>query len=158
MGQMDAKHVFSDEQTVALNAGANANSTNVWSAATGKAEFDSTTAKYADFSTLAEMRILVTVEGEALAAAVDGAVLTIAVYEHTAATSIDSGNVILTKDITVNTAATGATAIGTVLADFILPQGEIDEKYLGLDYSVATQNISTGKVTARATDHRAKLT
>jgi hypothetical protein len=158
MGQIEQRHVMSEDQDITLTAGNGVQSTNVWSAATGKTEFGGST-KYADFSSLAKMRLVVNVGDTALDAAADGAVLTIAVYEHTAATSIESGNLIISKTVTVNASGgSGATAIGTELADLVLPQGEIDEKYLGVYYSVATQNISSGSVTARFTDHKEKRT
>lgn len=143
--------IFSDEQSAALNAGVNADSTNNIRLAAGEDYLGNT--KYADISALGEMRLLVTVEDTALAAAVDGAVLTIGLYNHTAASSFASGTKLLEKSVTVNTAGTGATAIGTVLIDLGIPIDEITKEYLGLDIDVATQNISAGKISAMLVDH-----
>jgi hypothetical protein len=146
----DAKQIFSDEQTVALNAGVSALSTNVISLATGKnyKNFQTSNTKYADPSDAGITRILVQVMGELLEAAVDGATLTIGLYTHSTAT-VNSGTLIDSKVVTVNTAGTGATAIGTVLWDFGVPNEVLAAtKYFGLYYTVATQNISTGKVFA----------
>jgi hypothetical protein len=149
MGMNESKHIFSESQSAVINAGAGSQSTNVWKAAAGVDDQGNT--KYADFSSLSEMRILVNVGDTALVGS--GAVLTIAVYEHTAATSIEAGNLIISKDITLG--ASGK-AIGAHLADLILPQDEINEQYLGVYYSVATANITAGTITARAVDHREK--
>lgn len=84
-----------------------------------------------------------------LATAIDGGTLTISLYEHTAATSIESGNLIaISPTLTVNTTGTGGTAVGTVLWRIAIPSDTITERYVGLYYTRAVQTFSTGVVDA----------
>jgi hypothetical protein len=139
----DAKLLFSDAQSMAINAAANSNSTNVIDLTSGNGKDALGNARVADPSAGGRpvVEILVTT---ALVGAADSAVLTIALYEHTAATSIDSGNLITSLTVTVGTAGVAA---GTRFS-LPIPADVIDERYIGLDYSVATQNISSGNVDA----------
>jgi hypothetical protein len=127
-------------QSMAINAAANAISTNVIQLPTG-VDWKGNTI-YPGPHRLGMNRVLCKVDTK-LVAAVDGAVLTVAVYTHSAATSIDSGTLLASKDITVNI---DGPAVGTILADLMLPQDATYLQYLGVDYSVATQNISSGAV------------
>jgi len=149
----DLYTTFGDGDDITANAGAGTQSANVWDLdqAAGKEwkyKFDGTSTRTPDPWTGGNGPIEVKVS-TALAAAVDGCVLTIYLYEHTAATSIESGNIIAQSPaITINSAATGATAVGTVLWRFYIPQDKITERYVGLYYAIATQNLSAGAVDA----------
>lgn len=137
----DAYNVFSDAQTLIINAGANAQSTNVLDLDQAAGKDWKGTARTPDpAAALGTIEVRATT---ALDAAVTGAVLTIALYEHTAATTINAGNLIASKAITVTDDATVIPA-GTVLWRYRINPDEVDERYLGLDYSVATQNIAAG--------------
>ncbi len=153
MAAIEAKHVFSDGQTVAINAAASATSTNVVRLATGKTyrRYTNAATKFADPSDVGKLRLLVKVTDELLEAAADGAVLTIKLMKHTTS-AVGSGTEVDSKAVTVNTAGTGATAIGTTLWDIGLPVDELDEEYFGIEYDVATQNIDTGKIFAALMD------
>lgn len=147
MSAIDAKHIFSEAQSVVLNAGAAAQATNVFELVAGEDPWGTT--KYADPSVLGKMRVVVKAS-TALVAAVDGAVITVSVYSHTAATNIQTGTLLASKATTINT--TGG-AIGDLLADLMIPQNTNTKQYIGVYYSVATQNISAGAVDAYLTDH-----
>jgi hypothetical protein len=146
----DAKLLFSDAQDISANAGANNNSTNVIDLTSGNGKDALGNARVADPSAGGRpvVEIVVTT-----ALAGSGAVLTIVLYEHTAAASIDSGNEIGRKAITV---PAGGVPIGTRYS-IPLPADEIDERYLGLDYAVATQNLTAGNVDAAIVMGREKL-
>lgn len=87
----------------------------------------------------------IVVEDEDLKAAVDGSVVTFALYHHTATGAVTNGTVLVSQAITVNT--TVVYSDGTKLFSLGLPFGQI-KPYLELKVSVATQNLSTGKITA----------
>jgi hypothetical protein len=110
-----------------------------------KYKYDGTSTRTPDPSSGGAGVIEVKVTTDFVAAA-DGAVLTIYLYEHTAATSINSGNIIgQSEPITVNIDGQDA---GTVLWRFHIPTDKVTERYLGLYYGVATQNITTAAVDA----------
>jgi hypothetical protein len=88
----------------------------------------------------------VVVETTDLLAAVDGCVLTIALYNDTDVVPTTGGDVILTKDITVNTPAVNYVA-GTQVLSIPLPHGPLKE-YYGVLVSIATQDLSTGALTS----------
>ena len=139
---------FSKAQSVVMNAAANANSTNVMDLSDGKTLKDHLgNTIYNDLGDL-PCRILVWV-GTALDAAVTGAILSIKMYSHSAAASIEGGTQI---GATVSTTSIDDAAANfpakTVLMDVIVPANTIDGRYFGLDYSVATQNIVAGTVHA----------
>jgi hypothetical protein len=81
----------------------------------------------------------VIVEDTDLLAAVDGCVLTIALYNDTDVVPTTGGDVILTKDITVNTPAVNYVA-GTQVLSIPLPHGPLKP--------IATQDLSTGALTS----------
>jgi hypothetical protein len=92
------------------------------------------------------LNLNIVVEDEDLVAAVNGSVLTFALYADTDATTVTTdGDVIITRDITANT--TSAQPDGTQLFSIPLPV-ETFNPYLQLNVAVATQNLSTGKITA----------
>jgi hypothetical protein len=139
----DQLNRFSNDQDISANADAGTQSTNVIDLGTGDNALDLSDI-WPKYDGRGEMRLRVVVT-EAFVAAVDGANLNIALYEHTAATSINSGNKIVEKNITVNIAG---QAVGTVLVDLPLPTTAAPERYLGVYYAVTLQNITTASVSA----------
>lgn len=83
------------------------------------------------------------VDGENMLAAVDGSVVTFELYADSDSTPTTGGTVILTKAITENTPTDHPD--GTQLFCIPLPIGQFGP-YLGVKVSVATQDLSTGKV------------
>lgn len=83
------------------------------------------------------------VDGEDLLAAVDGAVLTFELYADSDETPTTGGTVILSKAITENTPSEHKD--GTQLFSIPLPITPFGQ-YLGVKVGVATQALSTGKV------------
>lgn len=150
---IDSKLLLSDAQDIgALTASSDTDSTNVIDLTIGENPFG--TAKIADPSAGGRMRIVARVVEEELAAAVDGAVLTLSLFEHTAASSVASGNLIAaTAPLTVNTTGTGGVPIGTVLMDMTIPVGVVGERYLGGNFNVITQALGSGKIQWEITDH-----
>jgi hypothetical protein len=138
---VDALSKFSDAQAIAQNAGANEDSTNVLDLDQALGKDFAGNARVPDpFRPGLGVEIVVTT-----ALAGNGAVLTWTVYEHTAAASITSGNLI--ASLPPITVGAGGVAAGTRY--FIpLPVDTIDERYLGLNYAVATANLTAGAVDA----------
>lgn len=85
------------------------------------------------------------VEDEDMLAAVDGSVVTFELYNDTDAVPTTGGDVIITKAITENTPSEHPD--GTQLFSIPLPLGKL-KPYFGLKIGVATQELSTGKITA----------
>lgn len=85
------------------------------------------------------------VEDEDMLAAVDGSVVTFELFNHTAADAVDSGSAILSKAITENTPSEHKD--GTQLFSIPLPAGQLSA-YFEMKVSIATQTLSTGKVTS----------
>jgi hypothetical protein len=150
MSAIEKNHVFSDGQSIIIAAAAAAIATNVAKLVAGK-DFLGTT-KYADLSVLGKMRVIAQAK-TLITAAADSAVLTIAVYNHTAATNIHTGTLLASVDVTVPLAGLAA---GTNLADLMIPQNKITKQYVGVYYSVATQNVDAGTVDTYLGDHREK--
>lgn len=88
----------------------------------------------------------VIVEDTDLLAAVDGSVLTIALMNDDDDVPTTGGDVIITKDITINEPAVNYVA-GTQIMSVALPQGQLKE-YYGVLFTIATQTLSTGAITA----------
>ncbi len=148
MAVIDAKNVFGDGLDVGISIGS-VISTNVIRIATGKdyKRYQASNVKYADPSDLGDTRLLVKVTDEILSAAVSGATLQIDLYKHTTST-VNSGTVVDSKTVTV----TADVAIGTTLWDIGLPVDELDEEYFGLYFTVAVQNMASGKIFAALMD------
>lgn len=91
------------------------------------------------------LHLNVVVEGTDLLAAVDGCVLTIALMNDTDVVPTTGGDVILTKDFIVNTPSNYEA--GSQLMSIALPQGQLKE-YYGILFTIATQTLSAGTVTA----------
>lgn len=91
------------------------------------------------------LHLNVVVETTDLLAAVDGSVLTIALMNDTDVVPTTGGDVILTKDFTVDTPSNYPA--GTQLMSVALPQGQLKE-YYGILFTIATQTLSTGVITA----------
>lgn len=87
----------------------------------------------------------VVVEGTALLAAVDGSVVTFALYNDTDSTPTTGGTVICSKAVTCNTPTEHPD--GTLICSIPLPATTL-EAYYGMLVSVATQELSAGTVTA----------
>lgn len=83
------------------------------------------------------------VDGEDMLAAVDGSVATFELYADSDSTPTTGGTVILTKAITENTPTEHPD--GTQLFCIPLPITPFG-RYLGVKVSIATQTLSTGKV------------
>lgn len=98
------------------------------------------------------LRVNVVVTSEALDAATSGAVLTMRVFNHTGRSSItSSGDQIMEhKALTIDSAGANFPK-GTMLWSAPLPAGQLKE-YLGINFSVVTQNMNAGKVTAWISD------
>ena len=92
------------------------------------------------------LHLNVVVEDTDLLAAVDGSVVTIALYNDTDSVPTTGGDVLITKDFTVNTPAVNYVD-GTQLMSIPLPVGQLKE-YYGILVSVATQDLSAGAITA----------
>ena len=86
------------------------------------------------------------VEDEDMLAAADGSIVTFALYADTDATTVSTdGDVIITQAITENTPSDHPD--GTQLFSVPIPISTMNP-YLELKVSVATQALSTGKITA----------
>jgi hypothetical protein len=143
---LDAYNRFSDAQDISGNAGTAENSTNVLDLDQAAGVDWKGTSRTPDPSAGGHNPIIRVKVVTAFVAAVDGCVLTIYLYEHTAAASIDSGNIIAQSPaITVNIAG---QAVGTILWEVAIPSDKITERYVGLHYTRATQNLTTAAVDA----------
>lgn len=87
----------------------------------------------------------IVVEDEDLLAAADGSVVTFDLYADTDSTPTIGGKVIISRAITVDTPSNYPD--GSFICSIPLPIEAMDQ-YLGLLATVATQNLSTGKITA----------
>ena len=85
------------------------------------------------------------VEDEDLLAGTDGSVITFKLYNDTDATPTTGGDVIVTFAITENTPSEHKD--GTLLFSIPLPAGPL-KPYFGASATIATQTLSTGKVTS----------
>lgn len=92
-----------------------------------------------------KLMLNVLVDGADLLAAVDGAVLTVALMNDSDGVPTTGGDVILTQDFTIDTPSNYED--GTQLLSVALPQGQLKE-YYGILFTVATQTLSTGKISA----------
>ncbi len=142
----DGDNVFSDGQDISGNAATGEQSANVFDLDQALGIDWKGTARTPDPSQGGRGPLIEVKVTTAFVAAADGAVLTLYLYEHTSATSIESGNIIAQSEpITVNIAG---QAIGTVLWSFAIPPDEVTERYVGLYYKRETQNITTAAVDA----------
>lgn len=92
------------------------------------------------------LHLNVLVEDTDLLAAVDGCTLTIALMNDDDDVPTTGGDVIITKTITINEPAVNYVA-GTQIMSVALPQGQLKE-YYGILFTIATQTLSTGAITA----------
>ena len=100
----------------------------------------------------------VVVEDEELSASGGGGSLNIDVMNHTASTSIKSGNLIARYTVEAIGAASSGKPDGTYLVrDLSVPVGKINERYLGIVYQAITKQITAGKVTAWFGDHATEV-
>jgi len=91
------------------------------------------------------LHLNIVVEDEDMLAAIDGSVVTFELYNDTDAVPTTGGDVIVTKAITENTPTEHPD--GTQICSIPLPSGAL-KPYFGLKTSIATQALSTGKITA----------
>ena len=89
---------------------------------------------------------MVAVVTTALEAAVDGALLKLSLYEHTIDETITNGNEIDNKTVTVNTAGTGVTPVGTELWRRKIVKDEIDEQFIGGNFNLTVQDMAAGNI------------
>lgn len=144
MSIMDAELLLCESQSIAATAGGSTTSTNVIYIPQVNDHTDTASNDRPNVSD--RLHLNVVVEDEDLLAAVDGSVVTIALYNDTDAVPTTGGDVIITKDITVNTPAVNYVD-GTQIMSTPLPSTLL-KPYFGLLSSVATQDLSTGKITA----------
>lgn len=85
------------------------------------------------------------VDTEDMLAAIDGSIVTFELYNDTDSVPTTGGDVIITKAITANTPTD--QPIGTQILSIPLPSGPL-KPYFNIKVSVATQDLSTGKVSA----------
>lgn len=85
------------------------------------------------------------VEDQDLQAEVDGCVLTVSLYNHTATGAVASGSPIDEVSFTINNSAV-AYPDGSKLFSRAIPVGQLSP-YFEVKYAKATQNLSSGKVT-----------
>lgn len=91
------------------------------------------------------LHLNIVVEDENMLAAVNGSVVTFELYNDTDDVPTTGGDVIVTKAITENTPTEHPD--GTQICSIPLPSGQL-KPYFGLKTSIATQTLSTGKITA----------
>jgi hypothetical protein len=138
----DARLYISDAQDITTNAGATTNGTNVIDLGTGKKFFPVSTAIVPNPAPGTNPMLVI---GVTTALAGDGAVLTVTLWNHTAATSLASGHKVVERSFTL--AAAGVSA-GKYLLIIPLPKNIITKQYLGIVYGVATANLTAGNVDA----------
>lgn len=149
MAVIDKQLVFGDGLDVGINVGS-VISTNVIELIAGKnyKRFAGAATKYADPSDVGMKRLLVKVTDEILSAAVSGATLKMDLMSHSTAT-VTSGTIIDSKTIEVTT----DRAIGAILWDIGLPVDVINvTQFFGMNFTVAVQNMASGKVFAALMD------
>lgn len=143
MSIMDAQLLLCESMSIAASAAGSTVSTNVIDLG---AIVDHTGTSLLDRPFLNGRNYLnVVVEDEDLLAAIDGSVLTFALYNDSDAVPTTGGDVIASFTVTENTPTEHPD--GTQLACIGLPVTQL-KRYLGLLVSVATQALSTGKITA----------
>lgn len=143
---MDSELLLCEEMSIVADAGAHVHGTNIVYIPEVK-NFKGTSG---DDSPNVSGRLYwnVVVEGADILAAVDGAVVTFSLYNGATGTAplIDnSGVAILSKAITENTPTEHPK--GTQILSMPLPVGQLYE-YFEIYVAVATQNLSTGKITS----------
>jgi hypothetical protein len=143
---MDSELLICEEMSIAAAAGAHTHGTNIIKIPKIK-NFKGT--EISDSPNVSgELYWNVVVEGADLLAAVDGAVVTFYLYNGATGTNplIDNGGVvILSKAITENTPTEHPD--GTLILSIPLPIGQLLE-YFDIYVTVATQALSTGKITS----------
>lgn len=91
------------------------------------------------------MALNIVVEDADILAAVDGSVVTFRLYDDTDTVPTTGGRQLLEFAITANTPTEHPD--GTQICSLPLPAMKVN-RYLGMSVEIATQNLSTGKVTA----------
>lgn len=141
---MDAETLLCESMSIAASAGGSTDSTNIVYFPQVKDHKNDDMNQRPNVS--GNLHLNIVVEDEDMLAAVDGSVVTFALYADTDATTVTTdGDVIITRNVTENTPSEHTD--GTQLFCIPLPVEQI-KPYLQLKVSVATQNLSTGKITA----------
>lgn len=140
---MDSQLLLCESLSIAANVGQNTVATNVIDL--GALLNHKGAALTAKPNVGQRLNLNIVVEDEDLAAALDSSAVTIELYADTDETPTTGGDVIASKVLTVT--ATSNYPDGTQICSIPLPNGEI-KRYLGLKATIATQNLSTGKITA----------
>ena len=149
MAVIDKQLVFADGLDVGISIGS-VISTNVIELIAGKnyKRFTGAATKYADPSDVGNLRLLVKVTDEILSASVSGATLKMDLMSHSTAV-VTSGTIIDSKTIEV----TADRAIGAILWDIGLPVDVINvTQFLGMNFTIAVQNMTSGKLFAAIMD------
>lgn len=140
---MDAQLLLCESMSIAAAAGASTKSTNVIYIPPG---VDHQGAAVDDrYNVSQRLNLNIVVEDEDLLAAVDGSVVTFELFNDDSATPVDLGVAIATHALTENTPTEHPD--GTQICSIPLPVGQL-EAYFELKVSIATQDLSTGKITA----------
>lgn len=143
---MDAQLVFCESMSIAATAGSHVHSTNMVSLPAtynfkGTAMDDSP-------NNSGNLFLNIVVEDENLTAASNSSVVTFYLYNGATGTAPlpdNSGVAIMSKSISVN--STSNYPDGTLICSMPLPAGPL-KRHFDLYVTVATQNLSTGKITA----------
>lgn len=140
---MDDQLLLCEAQSIAAAAGSSTVSTNVIYLPQVR---DHKAALMNDRPNVSDrLHLNIVVEDEDLLAAVNGSVVTFELYNDTDAVPTTGGDVIVTKAITENTPTEHPD--GTQICSIPLPADQL-KPYFGLKTSIATQALSTGKITA----------
>jgi len=140
---MDSQLLLCEAQSVAGNAGTSTVSSNVIYL---PQVVDHKNVAMNDRPNVSDrLHLNIVVEDEDLLAEVDGCVITFALYNDTDAVPTTGGDVIASVAITENTPTEHPD--GTQICCIPLPVGQL-KPYFGLLSTKATQNLSTGKITA----------
>lgn len=145
MSIMDAQLLFSESQSIAGNSGTSTESTNIVYI---PMVYNPAYTLVDDAPNVSgRLYLNIVCEDQDLLAAADSCALTIALYADTDDTTVTTdGDVLLTKTFTITQSAV-AYADGDQLWCQPLPVTAFNQ-YLAVKYTKATQNLSTGKVTA----------
>lgn len=143
---MDSQLLFCESMSIAAAAGAHTHGDNIVYL---PAVYDHTSTAMKDrINQSGDLFWNVVVEDQDMLAAVDGSVVTFYLYNGATGTNplVDNGGTaILSKAITENTPTEHPD--GTLILSMPLPVGQY-EAYWDIYVTVATQNLSTGKITS----------
>lgn len=141
---MDKQTLLCESMSIATTAGSHVHGTNIIDLGVHyNHKYDAMQARYNVGQNLC---LNIVVEDEDMAAAVNGSVVTFNLYNGATDNPVDNaGTAIITFAVTENTTTTHPD--GTLIASIPIPNQAL-YRYLELYVTVATQNLSTGKITA----------